>query len=155
MGAPDSVISQCGSESEFDLLALFDESVPMADELAEVSNVPWSEPDTWDVSGSWEIGEEFGIGPIGLVRGLLHSGDVAGMGEFDAPLGFVDELLGEFCGTGTGFDGNGNVVAEWGDDTKDGFGIVTDRLISEDFSMLVHDAHLDDFLMVVDPDKNW
>ena len=41
-------------------------------------------------------GIKFRVGPIGFVRRLLHACDVAGMGEFNAPLGFVDELLGEF-----------------------------------------------------------
>jgi len=77
------------------------------------------------------------------------------MGEFDASMRFVDELLGEFRSTRTGFDRGMNIGTERRDDMQHGGGIVPDRLIGEDFSILVHDTNLNDFLMVVKTDKNW
>jgi hypothetical protein len=38
---------------------------------------------------------------------------------------------------------------------KDGFGIVLDGLIEQNVSLLIHNVHLYDFLMVVKSDKNW
>ena len=75
------MITQCGPEPEFGLLALFDESVPMADESAEVSDVFRGKPDARDITDPGEVGEEFGVGPIGLVRCLFHSGDVTAPGR--------------------------------------------------------------------------
>ena len=68
---------------------------------------------------------------------------------------FVDELLGKFRSTGTGFDRGVNVVAERCDNTQHGGWIVIDGLIDENFAILVHDTGLDDFLMVVKTDKYW
>jgi len=41
-----------------------------------------------------------------------------------------------------------NAAAEWRDDTHDLVRIVADGLIDENFPILVHDADLNDFLMV-------
>ena len=67
----------------------------MSDEVTQFSNVLRGEPNTGDVPGSREIGEEFGVGPIGLIGRLLHSCDVAGMGEFDRPFVLCDKDFGE------------------------------------------------------------
>ena len=56
---------------------------------------------------------------------LLHSGDVASVGEFDVPLVLSDEFFGKVGGTGARFDGSGDVVAEGSDDAKDGGRIVS------------------------------
>jgi hypothetical protein len=68
---------------------------------------------------------------------------------------FGTVLLGVGGNTGAGFDGGGDVVAEGSDDAKNGFGIVGDGLISENFSLLVHDADLNDVGVVVNTDENW
>ena len=57
--------------------------------------------------------------------------------------------------TGTDLERGMNVAAEGRDNTHDSLGIVIDGLIGKDFAKLVHDADLNDVLMVVKTDKNW
>ena len=153
--ANDAMIPQQGTQSQFDLLALFDQSVPMPHEFAQIANGLRRESDAWNVACPCEVGEQFGVGPVGLVRRLLHACDVTGMGEFDAPVGNGDQLLGKVGDAGTGLDGGMNVAAERSNDTHDLAGVVTDGLVDENFTKLVHDANLNDVLMVVKTDKNW
>ena len=77
------------------------------------------------------------------------------MGKFDVPVVLGNEFFDKVCRPDAGFDGNENVVAEGGDDTKDGFGIVGDGLIGENRPLLIHDADLDGVGMVVNADENW
>jgi len=156
MGRNDAVIAQGGTYSEFDLRALLDETVSIANEFSQFADVFGCEPNAGDISDACEVGEDFGIGGIGLIDGLFHSCDVSRMGEFDVPVGIVVmEFVGEFCGSGAGFDGGGDVVAEGGDDAEDGFGIVRNGLIGKDFALLVHDADLDGLGVVVNADEKW
>src|SRR5215469_14249999 len=105
----DSVISQDGTESQFDLCTLPDESRPMTDEITEVSNVLRREPNTRDVTDTREIGEEFCVSPIGLIGRLLHSRDVAGVSEFDVPFVLSDKFFGEVGDACACFDGGVNI----------------------------------------------
>jgi hypothetical protein len=57
--------------------------------------------------------------------------------------------------TGTCFDDGMNIWAKGGDESEDGFGIVLDCLIDEDIFLVVDDADLNDFLVVVNSDENW
>ncbi len=82
------MIPQQGSQAELGLFSLLDETVPMPNEIAEISNVFRREPDTGDVTGPGEVGQQFGVSPVGFVGRLLHTGDVTGMGEFDGPMEF-------------------------------------------------------------------
>jgi len=157
MGTNDSVISENGTQAEFGLFPLLHQSMPMSDEITQVSNVLRGEPNARDIPGSREIGEELGVGPIGLVGRLLHSGDVTGMGEIDGPLETIDEDFVEIGDAGTGFDCDLDIRAgaEGDNDTMNGIGIVLDGLIEKDFSVVVHDTDLNHFLVVVKTDKNW
>ena len=65
-----------------------------------------------------------------------------------------DELFGKVGGAGTGCDHGVDMGAEGGDEWENGVWIVGDRLIGEDVSLLVHDADLEDVLVVVDADEN-
>jgi len=155
MRADDSVISQIGAKPEFGLLALFDESVPMADESAEVSDVFRGKPDARDITDPGEVGKEFGIGPIRLVGSLFQSGDIARMGGFDMPVEAMNENIGEIGDSGGGFDGDVDIGTKRSNDPMDGIGIILDGDIRKGLSLLVHDADLDGFLVVVKTDKNW
>jgi hypothetical protein len=78
------------------------------------------------------------------------------MSKFDVPRRVLAcQFFGKVSGSGTGFDGDVDVVAEWCDYFEDGFGIVLNGLIGEYFPLLIHDAGLNGIGMLVNSNENW
>ena len=71
------------------------------------------------------------------------------------PVEAMNENIGEIGDSGGGFDGDMDIGTKGSDDPMNGVGIVCDGDIRKGLSLLVHDADLDGFLVVVKTDKNW
>jgi len=67
----------------------------------------------------------------------------------------MNEDIGEIGDSGRGFDGDMDIGTKGSDDTMNGVEIICHGDICKVFSFLIHDADLDEFLVVVKTDKNW
>jgi haloalkane dehalogenase len=150
-----AVLAQQGADLGLEVATLGDQLLAVAGQRAQLAEVLGGDPDARQVADPFEVGQDAGVGEVGLVGRLLHAADEAGMGQVDGPAEAVGQLLGEVGGAGAGLQGGAADDAEAADGLVEGVGVVGDGAVAQDLAVGVEGAELDGVLGVVEADEEW
>ena len=155
MFAALAVLAQQGGDGQLEVAALSDELLAVADPGAEFAQLFGCDPDARQIANTFEVGQDAGVGEVGLVGGLLHTADEAGVSQVHRPAEAVGKFLREVGSAGAGLQSGALDGAEAADGLVDGGGAVGDGAVAQDLALRVECADLDFVLGVVEADEEW
>jgi hypothetical protein len=77
----------------------------VADQRTQLAELLGRNPDAGQIADTFEVGQDTGVGEVGLVGRLLHAADETGMSEVNGPGEAIGQLFGEIGSAGAGFEG--------------------------------------------------
>src|SRR5262249_36059485 len=150
-----ALLAQPRADSQFAVAALGDALWAVADQRAQFPQRLGRQPDAGAIADAFAVGEDAGIGKVGLGGGLRQAADEAGVGEVPGPADAVREFLGAVGGAGAGFESGAPDRAEAAHGLIDEGGRVGARAVAEDGALGVEDTELDGVRGVVEADEQW
>src|SRR5215469_4671184 len=116
------MLAEQSADGELEVASLGSQLLTVADQGAQLAELLGCDPDAGQIADTFEVGQDAGIGEVGLVGRLLHAADESGVGEMDGPGEAVGHLFGKVSGPGTGFQGGAANDAKPSDGGIDGIG---------------------------------